>query len=434
MIAHQIKSFALVDVTTSGKGIRNNRIIEIGIIRFENDAIVDKLVSLINPDQSIPEYVTASTGIDNEMIYNAPLFADLADRIDEITRNAVFVAHGASFAYHVLSAEFRDLDHEFTRPKLCSNKLAKKLMPRMFSYRLEHLCGVLGIPLSPEHRSESSIEANATLFQRLLALDEGLHTIEEELKPKKNEVSPRSHIESRVFSSLPTGPGVYKFQDEEGETIYIGKAKNIKKRVLSHFRSRSEKESLLCRETFSIDFEITGSELIALLLEADLIRKHLPKRNTVQKKSHRIFHIQSYTNKQGILQLTIEDLPSLYVPSEFFFTKGAAKKKLESLCKEFDLCPKYTGLQRKKGRCKHVLFPDCRGVCCGEESSNQYNLRARMALAKLKTNTDTYVIQNRGRITGEHSFVLVLDGIYQGFGYFDGSQQICTISDMLDLI
>lgn len=242
------------------------------------------------------------------------------------------------------------------------------------------------------------------------------------------------HSDMGQIGQLPSRPGIYKFQDKLGTVIYVGKAKNIKKRVLGHFRCKSVKESILCHKTCSIDFELTGSDLIALLLEADLIQKHLPNYNTVQKKLRTAYHIKAYSNKKGILQLAVEECPSIYTPTELFFTKGTAKKKLEKLCDEYNLCPKFMGLQRKKGRCKHAKFPFCTGVCCGEEEIHVYNQRAKRAITSLKAGSDSYIIHEKGRRFGEQSFVLVLEGVYQGFGYVDGSQQICGVEELLDLI
>lgn len=236
------------------------------------------------------------------------------------------------------------------------------------------------------------------------------------------------------FDALPSRPGVYKFQDREGVVIYIGKAKNIKKRVLSHFQSKAVKETILCSATFSIDYELAGNELIALLLESDLIQKYLPIYNTIQKKSHMAYHICTAYNKRGILQLMVEELPRLHVSSELFFTKGAAKEKLEHLCEEFNLCPKFSGLQRKKGRCAHIKFPFCQGVCCDMEDIHCYNKRAQRAITSLKGNADSYIVREKGRRSGEQSLILVLNGVYQGFKYIDSSLQICGIEELLELM
>ncbi|QLG46566.1 exonuclease domain-containing protein [Costertonia aggregata] len=427
------RTFAVVNLKTTGKSIRNNRITEIAIVRIEDGAIAEKFVSLVNPEQHIPEYMTKLNGIDDEMVLDRPNFAEIAEKVDLLTHNAIVVAHDVSFVYYVLRSEFRYLGYNYERPKLCTVRLAKRLIPNLLSYKLENLCGTQGIPLI-DRRAEAATNATVVLFQRLLLLDDDFKVIDMALKTNKPKIKLPTHIGNGQFEKLPENPGVYKFQGSDGEIIYIGKAKNIKKRVLSHFQSNLPKEVELCSQTFSIDFELSGSELVALLLESDLIKKHTPEYNSVQKKNYIAYHIKSYRNKKGILQLTVEECPAIYEPTELFFTKGAAKKKLEVLCEKFSLCPKFTGLQRKKGKCNHVKFPNCAGVCNSEEEIGNYNKRAQSAFASLKANTDSYLIQNKGRKLGEASFVVVLDGVYQGFGFADISQQICSIDEMVDLI
>ena len=426
--------FTIIDVETTGKGIRNNRITEICIVRIEDGVIVEKFVSLVNPEQHIPNYITELTGIDDEMVRKAPVFAEIAEEVIRLTKDAVFVAHNVSFDFHVVRSEFRYLGYTYERPKLCTVRLSRKLIPNLFSYSLGKLCDSLSIPLMDRHRAEGDTDATVILFQRLLSLDEDFTVIDTALKPKAIVSRLPTHINNSHFDRLPTTTGIYKFQDNEGNVIYVGKAKNIKKRVLSHFQSTVDKETVLCGHTYSIDFETTGSELLALLLEADLIQKLLPEYNTVQKKNRTAFHIKSYYTKVGILQMAVEECPAVHEPTELFFTKGAAKKKLEKLCEDFTLCPKFAGLQRKKGRCSHLKFPDCLGVCCNQEEVHVYNQRASQALSTLKANTESYIIKEKGRYLGEQSFVLVLDGVYQGFGFVDSSQQVASIDEMVDLI
>ncbi|GGW42451.1 GIY-YIG nuclease family protein [Arenibacter certesii] len=246
--------------------------------------------------------------------------------------------------------------------------------------------------------------------------------------------SVHNHIDWNHFDRLPSRPGIYKFQDKAGHTVYVGKAKNIKKRVLSHFRCKSEKETLLCHDTYSIDFELTGNELVALLLEADLIKKLLPKYNTIQKHHRTAFHIVNHYNKAGILQLDIEIKPILNEPTEVFYTKGAAKSKLESLCEQHTLCPKFSGLQRGKGKCSNIKFPSCTGICSGDEEIYNYNERVYKAIDSLHQNASSYIILERGRSSYEQCVVLILEGVYRGFGYIDNSQQISHIDEILDLI
>jgi len=427
-------TFALIAINTSGKGIQNNRIIELSILRMEHGTIVERFGTLVNPEQPIPNYITARCGIDDLTVSDSPTFDEIAQKVESLISGAILVGHQVSFSHHVLGSEFGYSGRNFEPQKLCTERLSKKLLPQLFSYDLGKICSSLGIPFMDGYGTTDTADATMLLFQRLLSLDDNFKEIDAMLAPKPNVLLPPYPIHSEQIAKLPAKPGIYKFQDKDGIVIYIGKAKDIKKRVLSHFQSGLDKEVTLCKETFSIDFELTGSELIALLLEADLIQKQLPRYNTLQKKLHTAFHIKAYPNKIGILQMAVEELPALHETTELFFSKGAAKSKLEKLCEEFNLCPKFTGLQRKKGRCNHAKFPECLGVCCDREEIHLYNGRAEKAIASLLADTDSFIITEKGRWPGEKAFVLILDGTYQGFGFVDGSQQVSSVTGMIDLI
>ena len=426
--------YTVISLQTTEKDFRNSRILEIGLARIEKGKVVERYVSLIDPGRRIPEYITARTGIDDSAVRKAPNFAEIAHKIDHMLHDAILVGHQVSWAYQALRSEFRYLGYNFERSKVCTQRLAKKVLPSLFSYEFDSLCSSLAIPLGEVSTTRVNLDATAALFLRLLSLDDDFVHIEAFLGAKTISRPLSTHVGADQFTKLPSRPGVYFFQDGEGHPIYVGKAKNIRKRVLSHFQSRSEKEIGLCRQTMSIDFEETGCELLALLLEADIIKKRLPEYNTIQKKTRTAYHIKTYRNKAGILQCMVEEKPAVSEASELFFTKAAAKKRLEQLCGDFNLCPKFTGLQRKKGRCDHAKFPFCAGICYGGEAVADYNQRASEALATLMADTESYIIREKGRSSDEQSFVLVLNGVYQGFGFVDGSQQINGIDELQDLI
>jgi len=426
--------YTVITLQATGKDVRHHRILKIGLARIENGEVIDRFISLVDPEQAIPEYIMSQTGIDERSVRMAPNFAEIANRVDVMLRNSVLVGHQVSWSYHALRSEFRHLGYNLDAPKICTQHLAKKLLPSLFSYEFDKLCSSLAIPLINRTYIEDILDATSILFQRLLSLDEDSGFIAGSLAPKIIGQRLPSRIDADTFTNLPTTPGIYQFQDSDGKIIYVGKAKNIKKRVLSHFFSQSVKEKTLCEQTYSIDFEETGNEFMALLLEAELIKKLEPYYNTIQKKLRTTYHIKAHSNKSGILQFAIEEKPQLGEDSELFFTKASAKKKLEQLCGDFNLCPKYAGLQRKKGRCDHAKFPFCAGVCFGNEQVYVYNKRATAALTTLIADTDSYYIRERGRRTGEVGVTLVLQGVYQGFGYIDSSQQISNIDELQDLI
>src|SRR5690606_38662864 len=189
------------------------------------------------------------------------------------------------------------------------------------------------------------------------------------------------------------------------------------------------KEYHLGQETFYIDHETTGNELVALLLEAECIRKYYPKFNRAQKRPGPVYQIVSYTNQRGILQLALERTTSSRESIGTFYSRGLAQEKLEYLCREFKLCPKYCSLQSNVEECSHYEIVSCEGVCSGKEEVEVYNLKVEAAVASLKEESTTFVIREKGRNFNEESFVLVKNGIYQGFGFIDTEAQVSRLED-----
>ena len=275
----QQQLFAIIDVETTGGGIAGNRITEICIALMRGNEVVDKYTTLINPEQKIPTYITALTGIDNRMVEKAPRFFEVAEKIDEFTRDAIFVAHNVSFDYNVIRNEFQNIGQNYTRKRLCTVRLSRKLIPGLLSYSLGRLCDTINIPHLDRHRAEGDVDATVILFQRLLSLDDNFQVFNSFLNPRSKQSTLPPHLPSEQIEDLPEDAGIYLFKNQKHKVIYAGKAKNIKKRVLSHFYDKKTKEYQLGQETYYIDYERTGNELLALLIESEHIRKHFPKYN-----------------------------------------------------------------------------------------------------------------------------------------------------------
>lgn len=421
--------FAIIDVETTGGGISGNRITEICIALVRNGEVIDKYTSLINPERHIPAHITALTGIDNAMVRNAPVFYDLAEKIDSFTQNAIFVAHNVSFDYNVIRNEFRDVGMVYNRKRLCTVRLSRKLIPGLLSYSLGRLCTTINIPHLNRHRAEGDVDATVILFQRLLLLDEKFEVFNSFLNPLSKQATLPPHLPSEQIEDLPDTAGIYLFKNHKHKVIYAGKAKNIKKRVLSHFYDKQSKEYHLGQETYFIDYEETGNELLALLLEAEHIRKHYPKYNKAQKWPATTYQIISYMNQRGIMQLALGKTKVLHDSVSTFYNRTEATEKLEKICENFKLCPRFCTLQSNVEKCSHYRIKNCEGVCDGSEPVKEYNLKVKAAIESLKENNPSFAIQGKGRTEGEIGFALVVGGQYKGFGFFERSESICNIED-----
>ncbi len=421
--------FAIIDVETTGGGLNGNRLTEICIVLLKGSNVIDKFTSLINPEKNIPVQITALTGINNEMVADAPLFHEVAKKIEEITRNAIFVAHNVNFDYNVLRNEFKELGFDFSRKKLCTVRLSRKLIPGLFSYSLGRLCDSINIPIVNRHRAEGDTDATVILFQRLLSLDADGAVMRSFLHAHSRQATLPPHLSAEQIYELPEEPGIYLFKDKHHKVIYAGKAINIKKRVISHFYDKMTKEYLLGQETYHIDHETTGNELIALLLEAEHIRKHYPKFNRAQKRPGAVYQIISYYNQRGILQLAVTKTKNTGVSVGTYYNRFLATEKLEILCEKFKLCPRYCTLQTGVDVCSHYRIKDCEGICREVESVRDYNLKVAAAIASLGVDKQSYVIREKGRNYEEEAFILVKEGKYQGYGFIEKDVQITTMED-----
>jgi len=421
--------FAIIDVETTGGGISGNRITEICIALLKDGEVVDKYTTLVNPERDIPHYITALTGIDNVMVADAPRFFEIAEEIEEFTKDAVFVAHNVSFDYNVIRGEFRLLGQHYNRKKLCTVRLSRKLIPGHLSYSLGRLCNTINIPHLNRHRAEGDVDATVILFQRLLSLDEDFSTINSFLNLRSKQATLPPHIPAEQINELPEEAGIYLFKNQKHQVIYAGKAKNIKKRVLSHFYDKKTKEYQLGQETHFIDYELTGNELLALLVESEHIRKHYPKYNRAQKWPATTYQIISYVNQRGIIQLALGKTKVLHDSVGTFYNKTEAIEKLEEICETFKLCPRFCTLQSTSEKCSHYRIKNCEGICEGSETVEEYNQKVQAAMQSLKENKLTFAIQGKGRTKDEIAFALVAEGQYKGFGFFDRSEAICNIED-----
>lgn len=422
--------FSLIDVETTGGGISGNRITEICIASMEGDKVISKFTSLVNPECDIPPYITALTGITNDMVEDAPTFKEIAHKILDITEGTVFVAHNVNFDYNVIRGEFQGIGEIFTRKKLCTVRLSRILIPKMYSYSLGKLCTSLGIPHFNKHRAEGDVDATVFLFQQLLSLDIDYKVFKSFLNPRSKQASLPPHLPMEQIEALPDKAGIYLFKNKKEQIIYAGKAKNIKKRVISHFYDKKSSEYHLGQETFHIEYETTGNELLALLLESEHIRKYFPKYNKAQKFPTSTFQIISYVNQRGIIQLALSKTKVLNDSVSTFYSRAEAIEKLEEICGKYKLCPRFCTLQSTSGKCSHYKINSCEGVCEETETVEAYNLKVKAALDYIKQDLPSFIIKGQGRTADEIGFALVYEGQYQGFGYIDPSASVSSIDDL----
>ena len=422
--------YSVVDIETTGNGYKGQKITEISVFLFDGEKIIDEFTSLVNPEQAIPYFITNLTGITEAMVRTAPKFYEIAKKVAEITKDAIFVAHNVNFDYNIIRDEFKSLGFDFKRKKLCTVRLSRKIIPGLSSYSLGNICTAEGIEIAARHRAKGDAEATVELFSRLLKRDDNF-TINSFLNAKSREATLPPLLDKQVVSKLPERHGVYYFKNLEKEVIYVGKANNIKQRVISHFYDKKKKERTMCLETADISYTETGSELIALLHESSEIKHLYPKFNRAQRKAGEAVGLFSYEDQRGIVHLAFNRLKLTPNPLMKFYSMAACRSMLEKVCEVFELCPKYCHLQTNVNACFHYQLQQCKGICTGKEAVESYNKRVYEAIKSLGLQTENLVIKESGRNNKEIGFALILNGIYQGFGYVDKNLDMKEPNDYL---
>ncbi|MFW6020314.1 MAG: exonuclease domain-containing protein [Bacteroidales bacterium] len=418
--------YAVIDVETTGLKPKVEKITEIAVILTDGKTIEKEWHSLVNPQRLIPAQITRLTGITNDMVAEAPKFYEIAKQIVLLTEGRTFVAHNASFDYNFIKEEFRRLGYDFRRNKKCTVQLSRRLFPKQPSYSLGKLCRSFDIKINARHRAKGDALATTFLFHRILEIQHN----------EMNDVQPLyipPAMNKGDFELLPEKTGVYYFYDENNRIIYIGKSLNIKERVKSHFSSADEREQKIKAKTNRIDYKLTGSELLALLLESDEIKKHTPVFNRRQRRQTYNYGLFSYYDDDGYLQLETGRISQGKSPHTTFSTKQEAKEHLRSRVEEFFLCQKLSGLYKSEGACFHYQVHQCLGACIGEEKPETYNMRVNEMLKNYDLQYYNHIIVDEGRSPEEYSIVVLMNGKYRGFGFVPKDKQILR-SQILDYV
>lgn len=424
--------YAILDIETTGGQFNEEGITEIAIYKFDGHEIVDQFISLVNPEIPIQPFVVKLTGINNAMLRSAPKFYEVAKRIIEITQDCIIVAHNSSFDFRILRTEFRRLGYDFEAKTLCTVELAKVLIPDQPSYSLGKLVRALGIPMADRHRASGDALATVKLFKMLLDKDLEKVILKELVKTEIIKgIAPKL---LDIIQSLPSKTGVYYIHNEKGDLIYIGKSRNIKKRINQHFTGTSTKSKKIQATVFSVTYDETGSELIALLKESEEIKINKPIHNRAQRKSIFQWALYQEMDTNGYLNLKLQKADGRKKEITSFTSLQEGKNALFRITSQFNLCQKLTGLYETKKECFQYKIKECDGACIGKTSPEEYNNRVQDFINTYSFESQNMVLIDRGRNINEHSVVLIENGVYKGYAFYDLNYQINTIEILRTII
>ena len=311
--------YCVFDFETTGISARNEKVIEIGIVKVRKGKIIDTYSSFINPGRHVPYHITSLTGITNHDVKDAPYFEDLYNTIKDFVDNSVLVAHNLSFDYSFLKNECASANLEMLdNNAICTLKLAKRLYPQLRSKSLGSLIKALKIRHRNVHRGLGDATATAKLFLRMhkaLREEHDIETVSDLIRFQSIPSSkPFKIIKKKLvddYSNVPDDPGVYFFKNAKGEIIYIGKAKSLKQRVSNYFSNSTPKKTRkIVQKSSGLGYQITNTELTALLAEAELIKERGPNLNTMLK---------SYTRSYFLKISNTQKFPKIEVSTKFDF-------------------------------------------------------------------------------------------------------------------
>lgn len=380
------KNISFVDIETTGSRVNIDRIIEIGIIRVENNKIVKEYQTLLNPHTHVPPFIEAMTGIKVVDLEEAPTFNQVKDEIQEILNDCFFVAHNVRFDYGFVRNEFRRHEVSYTAKHFCTVRLSRALFPQYAHHNLDSLIERFNIECAHRHRAFDDAKVLWHFFteiQKLFSKSTLEKTFESVLKSPSTP-----NVSFDTIDSLSESSGIYIFYDKQNLPLYVGKSINIRDRVVSHFNNdhNSSREMNLCQETYEIQTVITPGELGALLMESLLVKELRPIYNRKLRYTRKLIVLRKIVDTDGYNSIAIEEVSNVNVDElddiyGVFRSKKQAKEYLLEVAKNQHLCQKRLGLQSTKTACFFYHLGWCKGACVGKESTNRYNLRFIAALS-----------------------------------------------------
>lgn len=424
------QEYAIVDIETTGGNARGSRITEIAIVIHDGTQIIERWETLVNPQKEIPLPIFALTGIDNHMVRNAPIFDEISEKVLELLTDRVFVAHNVNFDYSFVRHQLEESGFKWTARKLCTVRATRKIRPGLSSYSLGNLCNSLDINIENRHRAGGDADATAILFSKLLEWDSE-REMDKMIKKTSQDQRLPPNLPPADFEQLPEKIGVYYFYNQMKQVIYVGKAINLKKRVASHFSGHNvnaQRQNFL-KDIYGISFEVCGTELMALLLECDEIKRLWPMHNRALKRFESKFGLYEYEARNGYKYLAIGKMTKFQKCIQEFSSQYDGIAVLQNLASQFKIDYRF---------CQYGIpaagdFFQKKDLTDLPEAAI-HNEKIENALGYLKSNSPNFAIIDKGISIEESSCIWVENGHFYGMGYIPSDIGFTELSEIKEYI
>ena len=390
--AGPLDEFVVLDVETTGLQPSRQRIIEIAIAVFSHGTATHLWESLCNPERRVPAYIIKLTGIDDNLLEDAPTFESVADTIGELLTDMVIVGHNVEFDLGFLNAELERVG----RPPVVNDRvdtlaLATRLLPGLRKPTLSALAERLGVSAQPRARHRAGPDAAMTGMIAVAlaeqARDAGFQSLDDvksiarpvTRRPRERMPRASSVVDRSILATIPRVPGVYLMRDMNEHIIYVGKAKNLRERVGTYFSQPlgyTRKMDGLIESLSRVQVEVVGSELEALLLESQLIRRYQPRYNTALR-SHEQYpfiriDVANPWPRVSLAKSRKDDGARYFGP---FRSAATARKTVDLINRVVPLrtCTRSFRDARSYGApCLQLDLGRCLGPCVGQADRDQY--------------------------------------------------------------
>jgi DNA polymerase III subunit epsilon len=378
---------ACVDLETTGGNAGYHRIIEVGIIQVDRDGTTREWSTLVNPGRSIPAQISAFTGIDDEMVRNAPSFAELAPEILGRLKGRLFVAHNARFDYGFLRAEFRRIDVNWSARALCTVRLSRRMHPEHRAHNLDALIERHRLNCQNRHRALADAHAVLELLAAFGREPDG-QRLSSALARLQDAPAIPAQLSPDLAQELPDAPGVYRFLGAGDALLYVGMSRSLRSRVLAHF-SRSTRAGLdarLATQVQRVTWTETVGELGAQLLEARAVRDEAPVYNRRLRAARALWSVSLRAVPGRPSAVEIAPLDAIAAQPDgslygLYRGRDEARRALVAIARAHQLCLKSMGLEAAPGSCCAYQLGRCRGACVDLESPALHDTRLKLALA-----------------------------------------------------
>jgi len=402
-----------LDLETTGASADRDRITEIGLIEVAGSQLVQEWSALVDPGRVIPPAVVSLTGITDQMVAQAPTFADIGAELLERLEGRLLVAHNARFDYAFLRAEFRRMGIRYRSRVLCTVRLSRALFPEHRHHNLDSVIERFALSCSARHRALGDAQA-VWAFARELERSVDPQRLAQAVADATQVPWLPPGLDHERFDDLPESPGVYAFYASDGTPLYVGSALNLRSRVLAHFTGagKLDRAQALALQTASLEWTETAGGLGAALREIALLRDLTPRynrRRTAEPGWSLRWGPGGYV--EAVALDSEQDIASASLYG-VFRCRADAWTALRGVARSQALCGTLLGLETGPGPCSSFASGACRGACVGRETAAQHVLRLASALTRLRVRPWPYSGRVALRETDAHrdmSEIHVLD-------------------------